>query len=138
METGELRRDETVPSTSAPEKDVENGEVEKAATPDGSGWTFVASSSVSGNDVEGATAGVENLHMSSDVTTGSTEGGATANPGSIGAATVNPPNPVIEEAMASLKAMGFTDVGGWLTALVTAHNGDVNTVLDYLHAGAKK
>jgi len=133
METGECRN--TEPSApSATKKDVENGEVEKSASPDAAGWTFVASSSAasSENDVEGATVGVENLHVST------ASSAATATASSEGAATADPPNPAVEEAMASLKAMGFTDNGGWLKALVIAHSGDVNTVLDYLHAGSKK
>jgi len=41
---------------------------------------------------------------------------------------------LIAEAVETLKSMGFTDDGGWLSALVCAHGGDIGRALDAIHA----
>merc|ERR1712173_474910 len=39
-------------------------------------------------------------------------------------------DPKVAGALATMKAMGFTDDGGWLSALLRAKSGDVGRVLD--------
>jgi hypothetical protein len=87
------------------------------SSPETAGWTFVTPSTGVA-DLDGATRGVENLHVT------------TAPLAATSLAT--PTNPAIAEAVASMKSMGFSDDGGWLTALLTAHNGDVSLALDAL------
>lgn len=97
------------------------------SSPDTAEWTFVTPSS-SAMDLEGATRAVENLHVSSTAP-------VTAAPVTAAAGLSIPTtNPAVAEAVASMKSMGFTDDGGWLTTLLTAHNGDVATALDALNA----
>lgn len=40
----------------------------------------------------------------------------------------------ILETVEAMKAMGFTDEGGWLTGLVRAHHGDIGLALDAVRA----
>ena len=42
-------------------------------------------------------------------------------------------NPDIAAALATLKAMGFSDDGGWLSSLLRAKRGDVAGVIDTIH-----
>ncbi len=39
----------------------------------------------------------------------------------------------IEQALLQMKAMGFTDEGGWLTRLIEAKKGDIGRTLDAIH-----
>ena len=42
-------------------------------------------------------------------------------------------DPDIAAALATMKAMGFSDDGGWLSSLLRAKRGDVAGVLDTIH-----
>jgi sequestosome 1 len=117
-ETGEVRNG---PAPSVPVSGAAAVSMQTDSSPETAGWTFVTPSS-SAADLEGATVGVQNLNVSASA--------------SVAAASLSTPtlNPAIAESLATMKSMGFTDDNGWLTALLTAHNGDVSAALDALSA----
>lgn len=84
-------------------------------------WTFLQPSS-SGTDVEGAARAVENLHV-----TGQTEIPSTS---ATSLAATSDTTPVVREAVEKMMSMGYTNEGGWLTALLTVYKGDINAALD--------
>ncbi|XP_070151334.1 sequestosome-1 isoform X2 [Polyergus mexicanus] len=43
------------------------------------------------------------------------------------------PNPKIQQAVAAMMAMGFSNEGGWLTHLLVSKDGDIGKALDVLH-----
>jgi len=108
MDTGEAAKNDAGPNVSPP-RDPE--------------WTFIPPP---GSDVEGAAQGVENMHVTPDAGTVPSTSDASA------ATSSAAPN--VAEAVAKMQSMGYTDEGGWLTALLAVHNGDVNLALDALQA----
>jgi len=40
----------------------------------------------------------------------------------------------IESAVQQMMSMGYSNEGGWLTQLLTAHHGDIGRALDAIHA----
>lgn len=42
--------------------------------------------------------------------------------------------PSIEAAVEQMMSMGYSNDGGWLTQLLTAHHGDIGRALDAMHA----
>jgi sequestosome 1 len=116
-ETGEVR---SGPIPSVPVSGMAAVSMQTDSSPETAGWMFVTPSS-SGTDLEGATVGVQNLNVSASAP--------------VAAASLSTPalNPAISESLATMKSMGFSDDGGWLTALLTAHNGDVAVALDALN-----
>jgi len=133
VETGEMRNTESIPATACGPSFRSAGEAERASesSPETAGWTFVAPTSI-GADLDGATRGVEGMSVSEGT------GAAAAASASDSRTDMSMSNPAHAEAVNNLMSMGFTNQGGWLTALVTAHNGDLNAVLDYLKGGAVK
>lgn len=102
---------------------AKNGAGANVSPPRDPEWTFIPPP---GSDVEGAARGVENMHVTS-------ESGAipSTSAASVASATVGAN---VVESLAKMQSMGYSDDGGWLTALLTAHNGDVNLALDALQA----
>jgi sequestosome 1 len=91
-------------------------------------WTMVNGAAPLA-DVEEATTGVEQLHMSTAE--------AAVSFSSIPMAPLYPSlpaDPKIAEAVEQMMAMGYNNEGGWLTQLLVAHNGDIGRALDAIHA----
>mgnify|MGYP003572874901 CR=1 FL=1 len=49
-----------------------------------------------------------------------------------------PTNPRIADALAQMKAMGYSDDGGWLSSLLEAKGGNINAVLDALQPAKRE
>jgi len=81
-------------------------------------WTFVQPSpqSSAAADVEAAARGVDGVHVSGEA---STAGASAA-------------DPRIQEAVEKMLAMGYSNNGGWVTSLLIACNGDINSALDVI------
>jgi sequestosome 1 len=89
-------------------------------------WTLVndGSSAACALDVDDATSGVEQLHVSAPLE-------------SVPMTPLYPSipaDPKITEALEQMMSMGYGNEGGWLTQLLVAHNGDIGRALDAIHA----
>jgi len=84
-------------------------------------WTFVhPSASSSGTDVEGAARAVENLHVTGEIpSTAATSLAASSDM-----------DPLIQESVEKMMLMGYSNEGGWLTALLGVYKCDINAALD--------
>jgi sequestosome 1 len=91
---------------------------------EGNGWTFVPPPANLEEEVEGATRGVEQLNVSAEA------------PPQYVPVSGDYPNadPLVQAAVADMQRMGFSDDGGWLTALLTAYGGDIGRALDAINA----
>jgi sequestosome 1 len=91
-------------------------------------WTMVNGAAPLA-DVEEATTGVEQLHMST------AEAAASFSSSPMAPLYPSlPADPKIAEAVEQMMAMGYNNEGGWLTQLLVAHNGDIGRALDAIHA----
>lgn len=86
------------------------------------GWTLVNDGMA---DVEGATTGVEQLHVAADPPAADNHTDDPAAPAADG---------TIETAVEQMMSMGYSNDGGWLTHLLIAHQGDIGRALDAIHA----
>jgi len=85
-------------------------------------WTFVQpSASSSGTDVEGAARAVENLHVTGQMP-------STAATDLTPSSDTN--HAIIQESVERMMSMGYSNEGGWLTALLGVYKGDINAALD--------
>lgn len=104
-------------ATNAETGEMASGKYDDTTVNDQS-WTLVNDGMA---DVEG---GVEQLHVS-------------APPDDIQAADIAhaiPADGHIESAVQQMMSMGYSNEGGWLTQLLTAHHGDIGRALDAIHA----
>jgi len=63
-------------------------------------------------------------------------GGAGDSVHSLSAEPAPAADPRIQEAVEKMVSMGYPNTGGWLTSLLVAYNGDINSALDAIkHQG---